>query len=170
MQRYPQDRPRDRGLPRDLGGQDRQWGSQAGGRFEPGAGADLFRPGMSEPIVSRDEARRRRTPRNYTRPDERIKDEICERLYHRHDLDLRDVSVSVREGMVTLDGAVRERWMKHAIEDLADDCMGVRDVENRVRVRPAGDDDAEDHRSLGDRIRDTVASAADISGGPPSTA
>ncbi|MFT9640355.1 BON domain-containing protein, partial [Alcaligenes phenolicus] len=53
-----------------------------------------------------------------------------------------DVTVQVQDGRVELDGTVPARWMKHGIEDLADGCMCVRDVENRVRVRREGEHDS----------------------------
>ena len=40
----------------------------------------------------------------------------------------------VRDGVVQLDGTVRLRRMKHDIEDIAANCPGVEDVENRIRV------------------------------------
>ena len=53
-------------------------------------------------------------------------------------IDASEVTVEVRNGKVTLDGTVPERQMKHAIEDIADNCLGVDDVENRVRVSRSG--------------------------------
>jgi osmotically-inducible protein OsmY len=41
----------------------------------------------------------------------------------------------VKDGKVSLE-AVPERWMKHAIEDVADHCSGVQDIENNIRVQP----------------------------------
>lgn len=76
-------------------------------------------------------------PKGYKRSDERLQEDICERL-SRSGLDVSEVSVSVSEGRVTLEGSVNERYMKHAIEDCADDCMGVESVENRIRVERAG--------------------------------
>jgi osmotically-inducible protein OsmY len=99
-------------------------------------------------------------PRNYKRSDERIQEDLCDRLYHCHELDVGEVGIEVKGGIVTLTGGVPYRWMKHRIEDLAAQCMGVADVENRIQVRrDAG-------KSFGDKIRDTIASAADIGGGP----
>ncbi|WP_175687240.1 BON domain-containing protein [Burkholderia anthina] len=89
----------------------------------------------------REALRYRRGPKGYTRSDERIREDVCERLAHALDIDVSDVTVQVREGRVELDGTVPSRWMKHDIEDLADDCMGVRDIENRVRVRRDGEHD-----------------------------
>ncbi|RQR86536.1 MULTISPECIES: BON domain-containing protein [unclassified Burkholderia] len=89
--------------------------------------------------AQREAMRHRRGPKGYTRSDERIREDVCERLAHALDIDVSDVSVQVRDGRVELDGTVPQRWMKHDIEDIADGCMGVRDVENRVRVRRDGE-------------------------------
>jgi osmotically-inducible protein OsmY len=78
--------------------------------------------------------------------DERIHQDICERLaqpFERSDasdlsserLDAGDVTVSVECGRVILDGTVPERRMKHYIEELVDACPGVQDIDNRLRVR-----------------------------------
>lgn len=76
----------------------------------------------------------RQTPKGYTRSDERIKDDVCEHLYHANDIDLSDVSIETRNGTLILEGTVPERRMKHRIEDIAEQCIGVSDVENRIRV------------------------------------
>lgn len=86
----------------------------------------------------RDVARDRQGPRGYTRSDERIREFICERLTQLHQLDVSDVGVSVTDGRVMLDGTVPERYMKYRIEDTADSCWGVRDVENHIRVQQRG--------------------------------
>ena len=49
-----------------------------------------------------------------------------------------DVTVDVTDAVVTLQGVVPERRMKHAIEDIAADCRGVAQVENRIRVVRGG--------------------------------
>lgn len=83
---------------------------------------------------------RRAGPRGYVRSDERIREEICERLADRADLDVDDVSVVVTQGRVTLEGSVPNRQMKHRIDALCDDSAGVREVDNRIRVaRPPED-------------------------------
>ena len=73
-------------------------------------------------------------PKGYHRSDERIREDVCERLWHDARLDVGEVSVNVSGGVVTLEGTVPERRMKHAIEDLAASCRGVKDVENRIRI------------------------------------
>ncbi len=45
----------------------------------------------------------------------------------------------VKDAKVTLEGSVPDRRMKHAIEDLADQCPGVQDVDNRIRVQAGRD-------------------------------
>jgi hypothetical protein len=76
----------------------------------------------------------RRGPKNYQRSDERIREDLCERLSDMHHLDTTDVLVEVRDGNVTLIGTVPHRQMKHWIEDVAADCAGVKEVENKLRV------------------------------------
>ena len=73
-------------------------------------------------------------PRNYTRSDERIREDLNERLTEADDLDASGLTVEVSNGIVTLGGNVDQRWMKHRAEDLADSCSGVRDVRNQIRV------------------------------------
>jgi hypothetical protein len=78
-----------------------------------------------------------RGPKNYQRSDERIREDICERLWHSASIDSSEVTVEVKEGEVTLEGTVPERRMKHLIEDVADGCAGVKEVHNRLRVGSA---------------------------------
>ncbi|MDM9557684.1 MULTISPECIES: BON domain-containing protein [Bordetella] len=73
------------------------------------------------------------TPKGYVRSDERVREDLCERLSH-SGLDVSDVSVDVSDGVVALEGTVPDRRTKHAIEDCADDCLGVTDIQNRIRV------------------------------------
>jgi osmotically-inducible protein OsmY len=76
-------------------------------------------------------------PKGYQRSDERLKEDISERLMESHQIDCSDVSLDVRGGKVVLEGTVPSRHMKHAIEDLVDNCPGVQDIDNRVRVAGA---------------------------------
>lgn len=77
----------------------------------------------------------RRGPKGYARTDERLHDDICVRLSDEPWLDLGEVEVHVNDGHVTLEGDVPDRFSKHAIEDIAEDVWGVKDVDNRIRVR-----------------------------------
>jgi osmotically-inducible protein OsmY len=76
----------------------------------------------------------RKGPKNYKRTDERIHEDICERLWADSSLDVGDVSVHVADAVVRLEGTVRLRRMKHDIEDIAANCSGVEDVQNLIRV------------------------------------
>lgn len=129
------------GGPEHRGGQRTGWPGGERDYGDPRYGAtapDLSRFGRDD---RRDAMRHRQGPKGYTRSDERIREDVCERLAHALDIDVSDVTVQVSGGRVELDGTVPERWMRHAVEDIADDCMCVRDVENRVRVRRDGDHD-----------------------------
>ncbi len=100
-------------------------------RYPGSLGEDTF----SSPRESR---RYRAGPKGYTRSDERIREDISERLMLADGIDSSEVSLSVKEGRVTLEGTVPTRSMKHAIEDLADHTAGVTDVDNRIRVERPG--------------------------------
>ncbi|SSW67118.1 hypothetical protein AVE30378_02458 [Achromobacter veterisilvae] len=84
----------------------------------------------------RDRGRRRIDPKGYVRPDERVREIVCEYLAH-SGLDVSDVSVSVAEGCVTLEGSVPDRRTKHRVEDSVDACAGVQDIDNRIRIAGA---------------------------------
>lgn len=80
-------------------------------------------------------------PKNFSRSDERIQEEVCERLMRQGQYDLSNVTIEVKNGEVTLDGHVDERRAKYAIEDAAESVIGVKDVNNNLRVqRSSGDD------------------------------
>lgn len=76
-------------------------------------------------------------PKGYQRSDERMREEICDELMQTDHIDSSEVTVDVTGAKVTLDGSVPERWMKHAIEDLAAACPGVQDVDDRIRIKTA---------------------------------
>lgn len=77
----------------------------------------------------------RRGPKGYVRSDERLYDDICVRLSDEGWLELDEVEVQVSDGRVVLDGEVRNRASKYTIEDIADGVWGVKEVDNRLRVR-----------------------------------
>lgn len=73
-------------------------------------------------------------PKGYQRSDERIREDLCERLAMSSRVDVREVEVSVSNGVVTLSGTVQDRQQKYRIEDMTDDVFGVKDVHNQIRV------------------------------------
>lgn len=115
------------------------------GNWGPSIG--LTDPRRAGHEMRREAPPRRQGPKGYARSDDRIREDVCERLIDARGLDVSDVGVQVRDGRVELEGSVPVRWMKHGVEDIADSCSGVRDVENRVRVRRpdegAGEDGAQ---------------------------
>ncbi len=118
------------------GGQSMQRGSQG---WESQAQQRDYGPFGSQGNSSMD-MRHRQGPKGYSRSDERIREDVCERLCMAHELAVHDVSVQVKDGRVDLQGSVPERWMKHAIEDCAEQCFGVQDVENRIRTQSSHGD------------------------------
>ena len=77
-------------------------------------------------------------PKGYKRPDERISDEVHERLTDDTWLDARNVGVSVSGGEVTLSGTVESREAKHRAERLVEEITGVDHVQNNLRVDKGG--------------------------------
>jgi hypothetical protein len=77
-----------------------------------------------------------RGPKNYVRTDERMREEICERLIAQAH-DWSDVEVHVSDGEATLTGTVRSRDMKYEAERVAASVSGIKDVTNQLRVKSA---------------------------------
>lgn len=74
-------------------------------------------------------------PKGYQRSDDRIRDEIAERFMRNSRVDPSDVEVEVKDCEVTLKGTVDSRESKYIAEELADSVMGVKDVDNQLRVK-----------------------------------
>ena len=81
----------------------------------------------------RERDHRGRGPKNYVRADERISDDVHDRLTEDVWLDASDIEVAVADGEVTLSGHVEDRRSKRRAEDLADDVAGVKHVQNNLR-------------------------------------
>lgn len=79
-------------------------------------------------------------PRNYQRSDERIRDEVCERLACSGEVDASDIDIQVRDGEVTLAGRVASRFEKREAEDLAESVWGVKEIHNQLRVGAPGEE------------------------------
>ncbi|MBO0856849.1 MAG: BON domain-containing protein [Chloracidobacterium sp.] len=75
-----------------------------------------------------------RGPRGYQRSDERICEDINDRLTDDAHVDATDIEVTVNNCMVTLTGRVGSREEKHRAEDIAESMKGVKDVNNQLRV------------------------------------
>lgn len=102
-----------RGEPGWQGHQTRQWEQQQGQRFERG-------------------------PKGYKRSDDRIKEDVSDRISQLQHVDSSDVEVDVKDGEVTLTGTVPNRVMKWQLENLVEAIGGVTDVNNMLRIRREG--------------------------------
>jgi hypothetical protein len=77
---------------------------------------------------------RGRGPRGYTRSDDRIREDLCDRLSDDPTLDASNIDVEVSNGEVTLSGSVDDRQDKRRAEDCAESISGVKNVQNMLRV------------------------------------
>jgi osmotically-inducible protein OsmY len=82
----------------------------------------------------REQDHRGRGPAGYVRTDERIREDVSERLTDDWAVDARKIVVSVSSGEITLNGTVSSRDQKRRAEDLADNVSGVKHVQNNLRV------------------------------------
>lgn len=97
---------------------------------------------------------RGRGPRGYRRSDDRIREDVSDRLTEDAWLDASYIDVEVKDGEVTLSGMVANRGDKRRAEDLAESCSGVSHVQNNLRVQRSAT--ASDHIAPG-ADRDTLA-------------
>ncbi|WP_297512798.1 BON domain-containing protein [uncultured Caulobacter sp.] len=81
-----------------------------------------------------DGAHRGRGPKGYRRSDERVRDDINDRLTDDSWLDAHGIEVAVENGDVTLSGTVRSREDKKRAEALVERVSGVDNVQNNLRV------------------------------------
>lgn len=73
-------------------------------------------------------------PKGYTRSDDRIREDISERLMAHGAIDASEIDVAVSSGTARLTGSVPDRQMKWLAEEIAQSVFGVNDVENNLRV------------------------------------
>jgi osmotically-inducible protein OsmY len=114
------------------------FGQQQGGRGFWDKASDEVSSWMGD-----DDARRRREqdehrgrgPKGYTRSDERIREDVNDRLTDDGLLDASDIEVQVASSEVTLTGQVKSREEKRRAEDIVEAVSGVRHVQNNLRVQ-----------------------------------
>jgi hypothetical protein len=80
---------------------------------------------------------RGRGPKGYKRSDERIHEDVCERLMEDPFIDASNIEVVVKDGEVTLNGTVSSRGLKRRAEDLAELSSGIAHVQNNLRAEGA---------------------------------
>jgi hypothetical protein len=95
-----------------------------------------------------------RGPVGYQKSDDRIREEINERLTHHGQIDARKLDVEVNNGEVVLKGEVEDRRSKRLAEDIACSIMGVDDIQNQIRVKHQEQTDKErrgEHQRQGEQ-------------------
>jgi hypothetical protein len=75
-----------------------------------------------------------RGPSGWQRSDDRISEDVNERLQRHGQIDASSIIVGVKDGEVTLSGSVNSRLEKRMAEDVAESCSGVKEVHNNLRV------------------------------------
>jgi osmotically-inducible protein OsmY len=73
-------------------------------------------------------------PRGYQRSEERIREDVCDRLTEDDRVDATDIEVKVEGTEVVLSGNVHSREEKRRAEDVVESIPGVKNVENRIHV------------------------------------
>ena len=73
-------------------------------------------------------------PRGYVRSDQRIYEDLCDRLTENPFIDASDIAVTVRDRAVTLAGSVDNILALHQAEEIAREVAGVANVRNDLIV------------------------------------
>jgi hypothetical protein len=73
--------------------------------------------------------------RIFKRANERVREDICDKLTDDDYIDASDIDVVVDEGVVYLRGYVPDRPTKRSAEAVAESVRGVREVINELRIK-----------------------------------
>jgi len=78
---------------------------------------------------------RGRGPKGYMRSDDRIREDVSDRLTDDPRIDASEIDVKVASSEVTLEGTVTSREQRRRAEDVAETISGVTHVQNNLRVK-----------------------------------
>jgi osmotically-inducible protein OsmY len=78
-------------------------------------------------------------PRGYRRSDDRIQEDINDRLTWHGQIDATEVQVEVKDGIATITGTVNSRQDKRLAEYIAESIPGVMDVQNNLKINKQTD-------------------------------
>jgi len=78
---------------------------------------------------------RGRGPKNYSRSDERIREDVSDSLTDDPLVDASEIDVNVSNQEVTLSGTVHTRQQRRLAEDRAEAVSGVKHVQNNLRIK-----------------------------------
>lgn len=67
-------------------------------------------------------------------PDERIREDVCDRLMQFGPVDCVSIDVDVADGVVMLRGEVYSRDVSSRVEEVVQSVLGVRSIDNRLKV------------------------------------
>ena len=90
------------------------------------------------PDPDRPGSHRGKGPRNYRRSDQRILEDINDRLCDNAYIDASEIDVSVSGGNVVLTGSAEDKTSKRLAEDIVESVSGVGNVENNIKVNIKG--------------------------------
>ena len=93
-----------------------------------------------------------RGPKSWQRSDDRIKEDVNERLTEHPQIDATEIDIQVRNGEVTVSGSVEDRRIKRMVEDLIEGVSGVKEVHNQF-----GANGASQHPGRGDGLLRRIA-------------
>lgn len=108
------------------------------GFFERAGDEVLSWFGDEDAAARREADHRGRGPADYTRSDDRIREDVNDKLTEDSWVDASAISVTVAGGEVTLDGTIDSKTAKRRAEDLTDRVSGVKHVQNNLRVSQTG--------------------------------
>jgi hypothetical protein len=156
----------------DVGDQNRRFDIDRGWRGSSGSG--MYGTGTYGTSgygnTTRGQSQFGKGPKGYVRSDERIREDVCDRLSDDDEVDASDITVTVKNAEVILEGSVIDRQSKHRAEDIAESISGVKEVTNHLRARKgflqeigdklSGNDEAEHHGHSGSGTRNSTSGTA----------
>jgi hypothetical protein len=77
-------------------------------------------------------------PKGFQRADDRILEDANEALMRSRRVDPSEIAISVKEGILTLNGTVPHRAMKKFAESTVEKIYGVKDVQNSLTISAHG--------------------------------
>jgi osmotically-inducible protein OsmY len=114
---------------RDYGNRERDWWDRASDEV-----SSWFGDEEAERRRHMDQ-HRGRGPKNYSRSDDRIREDVSDRLTDDPLVDASEIDVTVSNQEVTLSGTVHTRQQRRLAEDCAESVSGVKHVQNNLRVK-----------------------------------
>jgi CBS domain-containing protein len=94
----------------------------------------VFDRGEESTIFGSGRSHRGRGPRGYRRSDDRILEDINERLLEDPEVDATNIEIDVQNGEVTLSGTVGSRYDRRRAEDIVESVSGIRHIQNNLRI------------------------------------